>query len=239
MSAHARLAFGVALLLTVLAAVQWSIGWPQLLAPWRSLDPLALALAAVLTLLSYLARTLRLYDYFLPATAGGLGACLKLTLLHNLLNNLLPMRSGELSFPLLLHRYFAVPLPRSLAALLWFRLMDLYALGLIALMAIGERWLPVGWLAPLAVAWLALPWLLLPVQERLLPRVAGRLPERWRARLAQGQLVGHGPSAAVGLTGKGQPTSSRSAASSDSRSKGLASTASAPASRLPRKLSSE
>ena len=40
MSAHARLAFGVALLLTVLAAVQWSIGWPQLLAPWRSLDPL-------------------------------------------------------------------------------------------------------------------------------------------------------------------------------------------------------
>ncbi len=185
MSTHARLALGVALLLTVLAAVQWSIGWPQLLAPWRSLDPLALALAAVLTLLSYLARTLRLYDYFLPATAGGLGACLKLTLLHNLLNNLLPMRSGELSFPLLLHRYFAVPLPRSLAALLWFRLMDLYALGLIALMAIGDHWLPAGWLAPLAVAWLALPWLLLTVQERLLPRVARRLPEHWRARLAQ------------------------------------------------------
>jgi len=55
MTARSRLWFGLIVLALVLAAIQWTIGWPQLLTPWRAIPPAALALAAVLTLGSYTA----------------------------------------------------------------------------------------------------------------------------------------------------------------------------------------
>ncbi|TVR63092.1 MAG: UPF0104 family protein [Candidatus Competibacteraceae bacterium] len=186
MSSRFRLWLGLALLLGVVVGVQWAIGWPQLLAPWRTLAPTTLALAVLLASLSYVARAVRVYDYFLPETRGGFAACLKLTLLHNLFNNLLPMRAGEVSFPVLLNRYFAMPLPRSLAGLLWFRLMDLHALAAVALVAVGGHWLN-GWqVGLLTLIWLGLPWGLF----RWSPTAAlagfgHRLPPRWQDRLTQ------------------------------------------------------
>lgn len=180
-----RLLIGLLLLLLLGAGVHWSIGWPRLLAPWRTLAPEALTLATLLTLLSYAARGLRIYDYFLPTTQGGFTACLKLTLIHNLLNNLLPMRSGELSFPLLMNRYFATPLPRSVAALIWFRLMDLYALAAVALITVGGHWLDRNLVIVLTIIWLSLPWLLFRWSPTLaLARIGDRLPLRWQVRLA-------------------------------------------------------
>ncbi|HRD68185.1 MAG TPA: lysylphosphatidylglycerol synthase domain-containing protein [Candidatus Competibacter sp.] len=185
MASKSRLLLGLLLLLLVLAGVQWAIGWNRLLAPWRTISPPTLALTALLTLSSYAARALRLYDYFLPATRGSFTGCFKLTLLHNLFNNLLPMRTGEVSFPVLMSRYFAIPLGRSLAALLWFRLMDLHALAAVALAAVGTHWLS-GWsVGLLAVAWLSLPWWLFRLQPvSTLAKFGQRLPPRWRARLA-------------------------------------------------------
>lgn len=186
MSSRLRLWLGLALLLGVLAGIQWTIGWTQLLAPWRALAPATLALAVWLTLFSYAARAVRVYDYFLPETRGGFAACLKLTLLHNLFNNLLPMRAGEVSFPVLMNRYFAMPLPRSLAALLWFRLMDLHALATVALVAVGGRWLDRWQVALLTLIWLGLPWGLFRWSPaRALGRVGHHLPLRWRERLTQ------------------------------------------------------
>ena len=185
MTARSRLWLGLLLLVSVLVGVQWMIGWPRLLAPWRTISPAALTLATLLTLGSYAGRSARLYDYFLPATRGGFAGCLKLTLLHNLLNNLLPMRTGEASFPVLMARYFAMPLARSLAALLWFRLMDLHALAAVALIAAGGHWLDGALVGLLAVAWLGLPWAVF--QMRPASALAGfgqRLPPRWRDRLA-------------------------------------------------------
>lgn len=185
MASKSRPLLGLLLLLLVLAGIQWAIGWNQLLAPWLRIPPPALALAALLALGSYAARALRLYDYFLPATRGGFTGCLKLTLLHNLFNNLLPMRAGEVSFPVLMSRYFAAPLARSLAALLWFRLMDLHTLAAVALVAVGGRWVD-GWLTGLlAVAWLGLPWGLFRLQPvSALAKLGQRWPPRWRERLA-------------------------------------------------------
>ena len=186
MAANARLWFGLAVLVLVIAGVQWLIGWNQLLMLWRSISPAALALAALSTLGSYAVRALRLYDYFLPATHGGFVACLKLTLLHNLFNNLLPMRTGEVSFPVLMTRYFATPLAGSLAALLWFRLMDLHALAAVALLAVGGRWLDVGWAGLLTAVWLGLPWWSFRLQAApALARLGQRLPARWRERLVR------------------------------------------------------
>ncbi|EXI65505.1 MAG: hypothetical protein AW08_03176 [Candidatus Accumulibacter adjunctus] len=176
---------GLALLLLVLVGVQCAIGWAELLQPWLTIPPLTLLLAALLTLGSYALRALRLYDYFLPHTRGGFTACLKLTLLHNVFNNLLPMRTGEVSFPVLMARYFATSLTRSVAAMVCFRVMDLSALGILALTCVGAHSRN-GWLlALLAVIGLAQPWLLFRIQSSAWLLELGRsLPQRWRQRLA-------------------------------------------------------
>ena len=184
MTARSRLWLGLLLLVLALAGVQWMIGWPRLLAPWRTIPPATLTLATLLTLGSYVTRSVRLYDYFLPATRGGFAGCLKLTLLHNLFNNLLPMRTGEASFPVLMARYFATPLVRSLAALLWFRLMDLHALALVALIAVGGHWLDDALVGLLVIAWLGLPWVVFQMRPAsALADFGRRLPPRWQDRL--------------------------------------------------------
>lgn len=186
MGRRGHLWIGVALLLLLFAVIHLSIGWNRLLVPWVIISPASLLVAAVLTLSSYVARTIRVYDYFLPATNRGFSACLKLTLFHNLLNNLLPMRSGETSFPVLMRRYFLMPLPQSIAALLWFRVMDLHALIAIGLAALGSRWLPQWQVVCLLILWLGLAWLLFHLQQKsAFSAIGDRLPPRWKLRFAQ------------------------------------------------------
>lgn len=180
-----RLLLSILLLLALTFLVQRYIGWGRLLAPWKEVSWPAIGMAALLTLVSYGLRTWRLYDYFRPELAGRLVACLKLTLQHNTLNNLLPMRTGEISFPLLMRRYFSVPVMRSVPALLWFRLLDLHVLGLLALWAAAGHWLP-AWASLVAgVAFLPVPYLLFRYSGRLAPRlgmagVKGRLAQALR-----------------------------------------------------------
>lgn len=137
---------GTALLLALLLWVHWQVGWAPLLEPWRSLPAGELLILFGISLLSYLARAIRLYRYF-PALLGHhLAATVRLSVLHNVANNLLPMRTGEAVMPLLMKRYFGHDYPDSALALLWIRLMDLHALVLVALGA--------GWLAAPHPAWL-------------------------------------------------------------------------------------
>ena len=106
--------------LLVLAAfilgVQWFWGWGEILRPWTQLSWPAILLAACLIIMSYQLRTLRIYDYFLQDIRDKWWLCVKLVLIHNILNNIMPMRSGEVSFPLLMKRYFAIDYSRSLPA---------------------------------------------------------------------------------------------------------------------------
>lgn len=185
MTPVSRWLVGLGLLVVVLVGVQWAIGWRALLAPWGMIAPASLVLAVLLTLGSYALRALRVWDYFLPHTRGGFAHCLKLTLLHNLFNNVLPLRTGEAAFPVLMTRYFATPLTTSLAALLWFRLMDLHALAAVALVAVGRHWLAEGWVIALTIVWLSLPWGLFRLQPTLIfGKLDDRLSPRWRERLA-------------------------------------------------------
>jgi len=174
-----RLVLGGALLILTVVLVERYIGWGRLLAPWRAQRPEALAAGTGLVLASYAARAVRVYDHFRPATRSHFGACLRLTLLHNLLNNLLPMRLGEASFPALLSRYFAVPVVRGIAGLVWFRLIDLHVLAAAALIALGRDWLSGPALGTVLAAWLVVPWgvyLTRGPSERLLARrPAGRV----------------------------------------------------------------
>lgn len=163
-----------------LVIIEWWLGWAALLSPWRELSLPALLVALLLFVLTYALRAQRLYDYFRDAMRGRWPTALRLMVYHNALNNLLPMRSGELSFPLLMKSYFAIPYSTSVPALLWFRLLDLHSILLIGgLAVVGPVY---SWLValPLALAWISLPYLVFraraPLRRALLRRPAGRLP---------------------------------------------------------------
>lgn len=163
---------GMALLLALLAWVQWQVGWAALLAPWRSLPLVELAWLFGLSLLSYLFRGFRLHAYFPGLLSGRLAGTVRLSVLHNFANNLLPMRLGEAVMPLLMRRYFGHDVADSSLSLLWIRLLDLHVLLLVMLIA--------GWLAAPHWGW----WLAAGIALAVLP-----LGFLLRGRLA-GYLVG-------------------------------------------------
>lgn len=177
---------GGALLAGLVIWVQWQLGWATLLAPWAQLSAIQLVGLLLIALLSYLARGVRLYRYFPELLHGHLAATVRLSALHNLANNLLPMRIGEAAMPLLMSRYFGHRLSDSALALLWIRLLDLHVLLLIGLiagwLASDNRW----WLAGMAAWLLALPlglllrgWLAVRLADR-----PGRLVALLRGLLA-------------------------------------------------------
>jgi uncharacterized membrane protein YbhN (UPF0104 family) len=150
--------------------------------------PILLALM-LQVLASYALRAQRLYDYFRQEMRGRFALALKLMLQHNLANNFLPMRSGEVAFPVLMSRYFQISLGRSMPALLWFRLFDLHTLILLGLWALGSRWLGVYLLGLVGVIWLLLPWWLFLANHWLLERL-GPEPEGRFGRLLHKVLSG-------------------------------------------------
>ena len=105
---------GIGLFLALLLLVQRSVGWSAILSPWREMPPGQLVGAFALVLGSYGLRTVRVHRFFAPETSGEPLRSFRLILLHNLFNNLLPARSGEASFPVLMKREFRVPFSRSL-----------------------------------------------------------------------------------------------------------------------------
>jgi len=128
-SIKALLPYTLVLVLVIL--IEWAFGWARLLSPWATISLGGLALAIGLMLLSYVLRAWRVADHF--AIRGHFGAVLSLNLQHNLWNNLLPMRAGELSFPLLMKQQFGTDSAYALAGLFWIRLVDAQVLATLAL----------------------------------------------------------------------------------------------------------
>jgi len=150
---------GSLLLGALILGVELTLGWGGLLAPWRTLAPSVLAALILLSALSYALRAARVYDWLClgdpqSGCAGRFPAVLRLSVLHNTANNLLPMRAGELVFPWLMGRYFGHGFFPATAALVWIRLMDLHFLGLLGL---AIAWLrEPSWVWPAAaVLWVA------------------------------------------------------------------------------------
>lgn len=105
---------------------------------------------------------------------------LRVILMHNAAINLLPMRAGELTFPLLASRELGMPVTRAVACLLWMRVQDVVILALLGLL----MWpgLPM-WSRGAGLAAMYLGWMLL-----------GYLSRTWFAqhadRQAQGKIAG-------------------------------------------------
>lgn len=128
-----RWGVGLALLGGLVWWVHARIGWPELLAPWRELGVAAVGWAFLAVFASHVLRAVRIRDYFGSSLRGRPGSVLSLSLVHNLLNTLLPMRTGEAAFPLLLRSRFGIDTARSVPGLLLFRLLDLQVVLLLGL----------------------------------------------------------------------------------------------------------
>ena len=181
-----RLRAGVpALLLNalVLGLFVWAVehywGWGKLLAPWRNLELPVLLLAVCGLLLSYCVRALRIYLAERDIPRGQYLACLRLILINNTINLLLPARSGEASFPILMNRWFGIDAARATGTLIWLRLLDLHVLATVGAACAAGGWLDarhglssLAWLAA-GVAALS-PLLLFVLRSPLAAKLAGR-----------------------------------------------------------------
>jgi uncharacterized membrane protein YbhN (UPF0104 family) len=175
-----RITFLTAVLILVYAAfVQWIWGWPSILAAWREVGLENILLALALLVGTYFVRAHRIKDYLPLETAGRFLWLFRVTQVHNLLNIMLPLRTGETSFPLLMRSEFGVPLAHGTSALLVLRLLDLHALlaaagvGLIA----GAGYDVWAW--GLWLAFLVLPLAVLPFRGPMLAVARNRLPQRF------------------------------------------------------------
>ena len=140
-------AITVALLVWLLSSARWQDVGRRLL----QFDPGTLLIAASLFALSYLLRAARVFDEFRHETRSGAASIgftslhflrfLRLTLIHNALVNVAPLRAGEIAFPVLLKRWFGVAAERSVVALLWLRIQDAFVvLALAAFVWPGIPW---------------------------------------------------------------------------------------------------
>ncbi|HWT57101.1 MAG TPA: lysylphosphatidylglycerol synthase domain-containing protein, partial [Rhizobium sp.] len=165
--------------------IQWFWGWPVIIRQWADVGAGPVIGALVLLTSTYFLRTWRIYDYFPKETAGRFAVLFRVTQIHNLLNIMLPFRTGETSFPLLMRSEFGIPLTRATSALLVMRLLDLHAL--VAAAGIGFA---VASADPI-VAWsLWTGFLLLPVaafaaRKPLLRLAARLLPEKAQKFVAE------------------------------------------------------
>jgi glycosyltransferase 2 family protein len=116
----------------LVAGVHLTVGWKAVLAPWRYISATRLAWAALLFFATYALRTIRIQYYFGANERPRYLPTLRVFALHNVLNNLMPMRSGEASFPILMRQEFGVPIKRSVAGLIYLRLLDLHVILVVA-----------------------------------------------------------------------------------------------------------
>ena len=182
-----RALLGAAITAAFVALVHQYVGWATLIRPWREVAPAPVATAAALLLLTHALRALRVHDYFGAPVRHRRRACLRLVLQHNLFNNLLPMRTGELAFPVLMARRFGIKPGVTVPGLLWFRALDLHSVILFALPALLGH---VPRLAAAAAAlWLALPWLVRRHGHGPIQALGHRVPVR-AARLLEGAWAG-------------------------------------------------
>ncbi len=137
----ALLAANIAIVAVFAVVVEHYWGWRRLFTPWREVPMGWLATATAAQLCSYGLRALRIYVAETAIPRGRYGTCLRLILLNNVLNFLLPMRSGEASFPILMNRWFRIDAAHATGTLLWLRVLDLHVLATIGLACIGTGWL--------------------------------------------------------------------------------------------------
>lgn len=166
---------GTILLLAMIIVVEIFVGWNEVLSLWGNISLAMLLLAFGLFAMSHLIRAIRIYVYVTKGMGRRFRTTLKLSLLHQFTNNMLPMRLGEAAYPLLMNRYFGTRWTSSFASLFWLRLLDgIIVVGLLwVIYVIKSREL--FWLTALAgLISLMAYWWLVRVRPVALPGWLGK-----------------------------------------------------------------
>lgn len=178
---HSPLYLVISLIAVVAYAllIQWVWGWQSIVAQWSNWSIASTIIALALMFLTYALRAYRIRDYFREYPKVNFLESCRITLMHNLANNLLPMRSGEASFPLMMRSSFDLSLSMTTGTLLFFRTLDLQVL-----LALGSlAWVsqlhssPLWWLA-WATFFLS-PILLLPCRVFIETYLIKALPKKF------------------------------------------------------------
>jgi uncharacterized protein (TIRG00374 family) len=138
--------------LSLLALLLWKAGVWNVLGVLRRSDPSWLALAMVSYLVAYLGRALR-FRCLLRQNRGGFGRLAQVVCWHNLCNQLLPARTGELSFVYLVRQRKLDTAVSGLSALLVSRILDVITVLLFLGVALLVQRVDVFGLRP-SVFWL-------------------------------------------------------------------------------------
>jgi uncharacterized membrane protein YbhN (UPF0104 family) len=142
---------GLAIVISI-ALLWWLVAdarWQGVGARLARIDATALIGVALLFAASYAMRGARIHGEFRDElatearTSNTYLRILRLTLVHNALVNVLPFRSGEVAFPVLLGRWFGIGTARAVVSLLWLRAQD--AAVVMALAALVWPGLSVMW----------------------------------------------------------------------------------------------
>lgn len=134
MTQNIRWFLASSLFLIIVVSVEFLIGWSDILSDWKKISLSQLIVLTILTLVSYLLRSERVYQYFSESHHHRY-SYIKISFLHNALNNFLPMRLGEAAFPILMKKEFSESMFTTSAGLFVIRLMDLHVLLLLASIA--------------------------------------------------------------------------------------------------------
>lgn len=156
-------AIGILLALALFAWIAAGQAWTEVASLFQQLTWPVLLSTVLALFASYGVRAARVFDEFSRSHEIGFRDCLRIILIHNVAVNVLPFRSGELAFPILLARNTGVTLARGVASLAWFRMQDLVVLAALALVVFPN--LP-WWGRALGLAALLALSLLMPVWVR-------------------------------------------------------------------------
>ena len=116
----------LALLILTIIAVEKFVGWHTIVRGFNDLPGNYLSAAMGLMVFSYVLRTWRIQVSL--TIKGHFSELFKLSLTHNILNIMMPMRTGEASFPIFMKAQFNVPMLTASLHLIMFRLLDLLCL---------------------------------------------------------------------------------------------------------------
>jgi uncharacterized protein (TIRG00374 family) len=131
-----KMLFSVLMSVFIVGMCIYWIGFEQFYRTFLSLHMFQVGIIFFLFLISIMLRGWR----FELTLSGKLSAphirYFILAALHNVANQLMPVRSGELAYPYLLHRYFGYKLASGTASLLYVRFFELFVLIFLFLVAI-------------------------------------------------------------------------------------------------------
>lgn len=150
-----KLVLAIGLLAALIFWVHTHYDWGQILRAWTTVPLTQIALVCALVGLSHFLRVLRIHQAYALHKQLQLRDVAAVSLVHNTISFLLPMRLGELALPILSRARLKVSYQYSASSLLLVRLFDAHVLLILVLFVGGGLWFDaLGWI--LSVSFLLL-----------------------------------------------------------------------------------